>query len=376
MKKVLLILSYIFLFSMLNADIGEEVSALFTMDTANPIVNVLSPNGGETLLSNQQTTIQWTVNDGHLTGNTINIKFSPNNGSNYQTISTGESNDGAYNWTVPYAYTESTLMKISATDDFGNYSEDISDAVFAIMWEANFGVSSIFAMDTVDPVLDLSSPNGGEEWYIGSTHNILWSASDNNLLANSVDIEFATTGTNFTTVAEDEFNDGIYAWAIPTTTTENGRIKIIVADTFGNLTEDSSSGTFIIGYVPPQPPQSVSVDVSNGIDAVISWQAVTHNTQNEEITPDGYIVLYNEVPTEEDNDDFYYFLTATSDLTVTHHRVAEFRDQQFYRVVAYIDHNGRVEGIIHNYELRINNSKDTGSKISWAELKKELRGNN
>ncbi|MEA1972162.1 MAG: hypothetical protein U9N34_02555 [Candidatus Cloacimonadota bacterium] len=373
MSKLLFVLCSILMFTMLSADIGEEVSALFTMDTADPVVNVLNPNGGETLLSNQQTAISWTAVDGHLTGNTINIKFSPNNGSNYQTISIGESNDGNYNWTVPVAYTEFVLMKISATDDFGNYAEDISDAVFSIMWQANFGVSSIFAMDTADPTLDLTSPNGGEEWYIGSTHDILWSASDNNLPANPIIIEFSTSGANYETLSENEFNDGIYAWDIPITTTEQGRIKIIVADTFGNLVEDISSSTFIIGYVPPQAPQNVTVDVSNGIDAVISWNAVTQNTEGEEVIPDGYIVLYNEVPTEEENEDFYYFLGATSNLTMTHFRVAEFREQQFYMVVAYIDHNGRSERIITNYELRMKNSKNKDSKVSWAELKKELK---
>ena len=372
MKKVLLILNFVLFIVILNAEIGEEVSALFTMDTANPIVNVLNPNGGETLLSNQLTTISWMVNDGHLTGNTINIKFSPNNGSSYQTISTGESNDGTYNWTVPYAYTEFALMKISATDDFGNYAEDISDAVFAVMWEANFGVSPIFAMDTVDPTLDLTSPNGGEEWYIGSIHNILWNATDSNLPANPINIEFANSGSNFETLSENEVNDGIFAWDIPSQSTENARIKVIAIDTFGNLTEDFSTGTFSIGYVPPQAPQNVAVDVSNGIDAVISWQAVTHNTQGEEITPDGYIVLYNEVPEEEENGDFYYFLGATSSLTFTHQRVAEFRDQQFYRVVAYIDHTGRMQEAIADYELRNKNLRNMESKITWAELKEEF----
>ncbi len=375
MRRVLFFLSFIFLCAMLNGDIVEATSALFTMDTADPIVNVLNPNGGETLLSNQQTTIQWTVNDGHLTGNTINIRFSPNNGGSYQTISNSENNDGSYNWTVPYAYTEFALMKITATDDFGNYSEDVSDAVFALMWEAQFGVSALFAMDTVDPALNLNSPNGGEEWYIGSTHNIEWVASDNNLSANSIIIQFANSGTDYEALSENETNDGIFAWEIPSLSTENARIKIIANDTFGNLTEDFSDANFVIGYVPPQSPQSVSVDISNGIDAVISWQAVTHNTENEEVTPDGYIVLYNEVPSQEENSDFYYFLGATSNLTITHQRVAEFREQQFYRVVAYIDHNGRTGRIITNYELRIKNSKDADSKISWAELKEELGRN-
>jgi len=102
MRKVLFILSFIFLFTMLNAAIGIEDSAIFTVDTADPIVNVLYPNGGETLISNQQTAISWSATDSHLTGNTIEIKFSLDNGENYQTLTSGENNDGSYTWTVPY----------------------------------------------------------------------------------------------------------------------------------------------------------------------------------------------------------------------------------------------------------------------------------
>ncbi len=37
--------------------------------------------------------------------------------------------------------------------------------------------SSSITCDTVDPALQLNSPNGGESFYVGNTENILWQTS-------------------------------------------------------------------------------------------------------------------------------------------------------------------------------------------------------
>ena len=49
------------------------------------------------------------------------------------------------------------------------------------------------------------------------------------------------------------------------------------------------------------------MDISNGVDAVIGWQPVTQTIYGGPIVPDGYIVLYNETPYEDD-DNLYYYL--------------------------------------------------------------------
>lgn len=45
-------------------------------------------------------------------------------------------------------------------------------------------------------------------------------------------------------------------------------------------------------------------------------------------------MLYNESPYEQD-EHFYYFLSRSFTTSYTHHDVTEFRNQMFYRVVAY-----------------------------------------
>jgi hypothetical protein len=107
------------------------------------------------------------------------------------------------------------------------------------------------------------------------------------------------------------------------------------------------------------------VNTSNGLDAVITWQPVTQNIYNSPLTPDGYIVLYNESPYEDDQ--FYYFLGRSYTTTYTHHDVAEFRNQMFYKVLAYKNYRGDVDNVI---QAALANPD---AKISLAELKAALR---
>ncbi|MCB5261972.1 MAG: hypothetical protein LHW64_05045 [Candidatus Cloacimonetes bacterium] len=232
---------------------------------------------------------------------------------------------------------------------------------------SSYGTSVPMANDTVDPSLSILSPNGGEAWYIGDTKDILWEASDPNLLNNSVNLWYSlNSSTDYLPIAEMTDNDGTEPWLMPSTQSYNARVKTQVSDSFGNSSEISSAG-FSITYVPPAEPTGLMVDISNNVDAVINWQAVTHTIPpyNSDITPDGYIVLYNESPYEHD-EHFFYFLTETNSLNYTHQRVACFRDQIFYRIVAYKDYDGRMENVLAEAKANADN------KLSLAELKSLL----
>lgn len=172
-------------------------------------------------------------------------------------------------------------------------------------------------------------------------------------------------GTDYQVIIENTLNDGIHPWALPSVQSYNAKVRIKVSDSYGNFTQLASASPFSITYVPPLPPDGVAVNTSNGIDAVITWQPVTENLYHSPLTPDGYIVLYNETPYEDDQ--FYYFLGRSYTTTFTHHDVAEFRNQMFYRVVAYKNYRGDVDNVlqpaIDNPEL----------KLSLAEIKAALR---
>lgn len=227
--------------------------------------------------------------------------------------------------------------------------------------------SAIFSLDTVDPVISISSPNGGEEWYVGDTHNILWSITDSHLAPNSVYLYYSRGGVDFVPLASGIENIGTWAWALPDTLGSNYRVRIAATDTFGNQSLKSSAGTFTITYVPPATPEGVMVDISNNVDAVISWQPVSQTIYGSPIVPDGYIVLYNETPYEDDDNFYYYLWDVATDTSFTHGGVARHRAQMYYRVVAYKDIAGRMAEILA--EAKSSNN----TKLSFAEIKHAMQ---
>ena len=228
--------------------------------------------------------------------------------------------------------------------------------------------SAVFTLDTVAPALELSAPLGGEEWYLGDTNDVLWTATDSNLLDDSVYIWYSLSGgTDYTPLAEGIANTGTFAWPMPDITTSNARVKIQVGDSFGNLSEKVSSA-FAITYVPPEAPDGVNVDITNAVDAVISWQPVTQTIYGSPIIPDGYIVLYNETPYESQDNLYYYLWDVMDGCAFTHSRVALHRAQMYYRVVAYKDHDGRMAGILAEAKT------SPERKISFQEIKSRMNG--
>ncbi|MDD3301103.1 MAG: hypothetical protein PHV91_09810 [Bacteroidales bacterium] len=238
-----------------------------------------------------------------------------------------------------------------------------------LMALTGYGTTAPVINDTVDPTLSITAPNGGEAWYIGDTRDITWNASDTNILSNSVNICYSLNGgTDYTNIIENTNNDGIHPWALPSVQSYNARVRIKVSDSFGNYSQKASASPFSITYVPPLPPDGVAVNTSNGLDAVITWQPVTQNIYNSPMTPDGYIVLYNETPYEDDQ--YYYFLGRSYTTAYTHHDVAEFRNQMFYKVLAYKNYRGDVDNVI---QAALANPD---AKISLAELKAALHSYN
>ena len=110
------------------------------------------------------------------------------------------------------------------------------------------------------------------------------------------------------------------------------------------------------------------MDITNAVDAVITWQPVTQTIYGSPIIPDGYLVLYNETPYENQDNLYYYLWDVTTGSSFTHPRVALHRDQMYYRVVAYKDHDGRMANILA--ETKANPER----KLSFQEIKNRMNG--
>lgn len=243
----------------------------------------------------------------------------------------------------------------------------ICAAAFALSSTTN---SALFTLDTVDPVITIQSPNGGEEWYIGDTRNIIWEITETNLVSNSVNIWYNRGGMDYVPIALGIEDSGSQAWPLPDTLGSSYRIRIGGTDLFGNSSLTSSTGAFTITYVPPATPQGIAVDITNTVDAIITWQPVTQTIYGTPITPDGYIVLYNETAYENNDHLYYYLWDVTTGTTFTHVGVARRRAQMYYRVVAYKDIDGRMASILAGAKSR------QDQPLSFNQIKQAMQNTN
>jgi len=99
-------------------------------------ITVTSPNGGESWTAGSTHTVKWTSTGS--VGN-VKIRYSTNNGSNWTTITSSTSNDGAYSWKLPSTTSSKCLVKVNEASD-GSPS-DTSNAVFSIVSAASPKIS-------------------------------------------------------------------------------------------------------------------------------------------------------------------------------------------------------------------------------------------
>jgi beta-lactamase superfamily II metal-dependent hydrolase len=102
------------------------------------------------------------------------------------------------------------------------------------------------AGDVTAPLVTVSSPNGGEAWATGSSHNITWTATDN-VGVTSITLQYSTnSGATWSSVAIGEANDGVYAWTVPATATAQALVKVTAYDAAANPGSDMSNAVFTV----------------------------------------------------------------------------------------------------------------------------------
>jgi subtilisin family serine protease len=216
--------------SELDGEPSDVSDAVFTIFFP-PSFTVTSPNGGEYWEIGSQQSITWTSRE---TTGYIRIKYSTDNGSSWKYITT-TADDGEYNWTVPDAPSGNCLIRVSETD--GDPS-DVSDAVFTIYQGA---------------AITVTSPNGGENWQAGSSHNITWTSTGT---VGNVKIQYSTNnGSSWTDVAASTANDGSYNWTVPEVPSTNCLVRISEVD-------------------------GEPVDVSNAVFSICSQPTITVTSPN------------------------------------------------------------------------------------------------
>ena len=94
-------------------------------------------------------------------------------------------------------------------------------------------------------LMDITSPNGGEDWMVGDNHNITWSSAGT---SGDVEIEYSTNnGSDWTEIIASTPDDGSYSWTVPDAPSDSCLVR--VTDTDGSPS-DTSDAVFIISPVP------------------------------------------------------------------------------------------------------------------------------
>lgn len=190
----------------------EQDTSISDMSDANfsivtPTVTVTSPNGGEQFLVGESENITWTSN---IPGGNVTIRYSKDNFvSDVNTIIAGTANDGSYTWN-PIPNDPSTTVKVRITHDTFTSATDESDNNFSIV------IGNI----------TVASPNGSEEWIVGSSHDVTWTS---NISGGTVKIEYSKDnfGSDVNTIVTGTANDGSYTWnPIPDDPSTTARVKI------------------------------------------------------------------------------------------------------------------------------------------------------
>lgn len=184
-------------------------------------VRLTSPVGGESWQIGSNHNIAWE------SANVANAKleYSTNNGAAWNTIvDSTPAATGSYTWTIPATTSATCKVKIS----------DIRNAAYTSM------STNVFSI--IEPLpFSLISPNGGESWQVGSSHDITWNKGN----VTNVMIQLTTDGSTWSTVvASTPAASGKYAWTVPDSLSTFCKIKI--SDVANASVSSISTNTFSI----------------------------------------------------------------------------------------------------------------------------------
>ncbi|MDD3875540.1 MAG: T9SS type A sorting domain-containing protein [Bacteroidales bacterium] len=227
---------------------NDKSDNVFTIAPPTPIININSPNGGNTLYIGQSHTIAWSSE--YLSSSFVKIEYSYDNGTNWNTIISSVQNTGSYSWTnIPNTASNNCLIKISDVGNPATY--DMSDNVFSI------------ALGT----LTVTYPNGGEVFNGCQSYNITWTRTGT---SNYFNLDYSTdNGVTWNYVTTNYYQSGTncsYSWSIPNISSTQALIRVY--DYNNNVIRDSSNAIFTIN-------PAVTVTSPNGGEI---WQGGTSQT--------------------------------------------------------------------------------------------------
>jgi len=196
-----------------------------------PSIVVESPNGSESWQRGTSHNIIW--NSFGDVGSGVKIELFKGGVMNLK-ITSSTSNDGSYVWSIPsnQAIGSDYRIKITSTTNSSYY--DYSNNDFSIAGQASITVTS---------------PNGGESWQRGTSHNITWDSFGD--VGPDVRIDLYKGGVLNLKIISSTPNNGSYGWSIPLDQTIDSDYLIKIASASNPALFDESDDYFSIDEVSP-----------------------------------------------------------------------------------------------------------------------------
>ena len=237
---------------------------IYIEDAVSPVVQVISPNGGEDWLAGSLQYINWNASD-NVAVESCRVDFTSNGGADWQVVRSWGPDIDSLTWIVPAQISQLCLVRIIALDAAGNVGFDISNSFFTI--------SSDLPLTVV-----LTSPDGRERWDVFSQQSVTWTDS-NDVQIESYKLEYSTNaGADWTMICEWADGDPRdVPWTLPDTPSRRARVKVSCRDIDGDSSSDISNHNFTIRDISrPRvnllfPDGGDSLEV--GFDTLIVWDA-------------------------------------------------------------------------------------------------------
>jgi hypothetical protein len=231
----------------------------FPIFAQNSGITVVTPNGGENWIIGCPSTIQWITASPVTTG--VKIELFKNGVFCMTICNQVPAAQNSFVWTPPYSVAPGNTFKVKVSLLTSSAGFDFSNNNFSI----NMGSITVV------------SPNGGEIWNVGSTHQILW--TDN--ICENVRIELWKGGAYNSLICASTPSTGSFTWTIPpipaATSGNDYKVKImsiglnsgttVAVYDFSNSNFTITSGSFIIVTSP-----NGGEGWARGSTHIITWQ--------------------------------------------------------------------------------------------------------
>lgn len=218
-------------------DPSDVATGIYTITGGSCSIGVTAPNGGEQWILGTAQTIAWGSNQ---CGPNVKIELL-REGASCLTIAESTPNDGDYEWTAARCGGVSFDYEVRVTDLTSGF-QDTSNDPFEIVESC---------------AVQVLSPNGGETWTVGTSHDIAWASRE--ACGTDVRIELLLAGIPCDTLAEATENDGSFAWVAARCGTPTSGYSVRVTDLDSGVT-DPGDASFSL----PDPACDISVLAPNG----------------------------------------------------------------------------------------------------------------